>query len=85
MKGINEYIFTPVEIQLAQEIASRLNDPTSLTQFMRYTKEVPHDYLRKALDAACAGPDHLVSVSRAAIFVSKVKAYKRYNDGYSGY
>jgi hypothetical protein len=85
MKAIDKYIFTPMDVQLAQEIASRLNDPTSLTQFLRFTKEVPHDYLRKALDMACAAPDHLIEVSRAAIFVSKIKSYKLYGNGNLGY
>lgn len=86
MNHINHYtqIHTPIEIQLAHEIAERLNDPASLTQFLRYTKEVPHEVLRDFLNNACSVPDNKISVSRAAIFVSRVKNYKQFNNGYPG-
>ena len=78
-------IYTPLEIQLANEIADRLNDPAALSQFLKYTKEVPHDILRKFLNNACSVPDSYVAVSRAAIFVSRVKNYKQFGNGRSGY
>jgi len=86
MKHINNYshIYTPVEIKLAHEIAERLNDPASLSQFLRYTQEVPHEVLREYLDNATSAPDNRITVSRAAIFVSKVKNYKQFNNGYPG-
>jgi hypothetical protein len=87
MKHINPYshIYTPIEIQLAHEIAERLNDPASLSQFLRYTKEVPHEVLRDFLNNASSVPDNKISVSRAAIFVSRVKNYKQFNNGYPGH
>jgi hypothetical protein len=83
MKHINQYtnIYSPEEIQLANEIADRLHDPAALTQFLRYTKEVPHDFLRQALNRASSTPDSQVQKSRAAIFVSSVNNYLRYGNG----
>jgi hypothetical protein len=87
MKHINNYTptYTPEEIQLANEIAERLQDPAALTQFLRYTKEVDHDFLRQALNRACSTPDSQVLKSRAAIFVTTVNNHKRYNNGGARY
>ena len=84
MKPIDSYIYTPIEIQLANEIAERLNDPAYLTQFLRFTKEVPHELLRTFLNSACSFPAHKITSSRAAIFVSSVNRYKQYGHGYRG-
>lgn len=84
MKSINTYIYTPTEIQLAHEIAERLNDPAALSQFLRFTKDIPHEFLRKELNKACSVPDNEVRKSRAAIFVNSVNNYKLGND-YPGY
>lgn len=85
MKHINNYttIYTSEEIQLANEIAERLEDPASLTQFLRYTKQVSHAFLRQALNKACSKPDHLITSSRAAIFVSSVKNHMLYGNEYT--
>ncbi|MDB5124847.1 MAG: hypothetical protein JWP94_2976 [Mucilaginibacter sp.] len=82
MNHINSYIYTPIEIQLANEIANRLKDPAGLSQFLKYTKEVPHEILRQFLNNACSVSDNYVEKSRAAIFVSNVKKYKLYGDAY---
>ncbi|WP_214073584.1 hypothetical protein [Mucilaginibacter sp. dw_454] len=74
--------YTQEQISLANEIAYRLKDQTSLKQFLKYTKEVPHDYIRQSLQKACDAPDHLIAVSRAAIFVGKINDYTRlHGDG----
>jgi hypothetical protein len=78
MEPIKTYMYTPEEIQLAHDIAEQLQDPAALSQFLRFTKEVPHELLREYLFRACATPDHRVRVSRAAIFVNSVKNYKQY-------
>ncbi|MBS1521311.1 MAG: hypothetical protein JST50_09955 [Bacteroidetes bacterium] len=85
MKHIKHYSepYTPEEIQLANEIADRLQDPAALTQFLRYAKQFPHDFLRQALNKACSTPDSQVLKSRAAIFVNSVNQYKRFGYGYS--
>jgi hypothetical protein len=85
MKHIKHYAnsYSPEEIQLANEIADRLQDPAALTQFLRYSKELPHEFLRQALNKACSTPDHEVLRSRAAIFVNSVNQYKRFRHGYS--
>lgn len=80
MKHIGEYsqnAYTQDEIQLAHEIADRLQDPGALTQFLNFTKEFPHDVLRHSLDVACSVPDSEVYRSRAAIFVNRMKNYRR--------
>ena len=74
--------YTPTEIQLAHEIAERLDDPASLTQFLKYAREVPHEYLRRELNKACSIAPHKIISSRAAIFVNSVKNYKL-THGYS--
>jgi len=85
MKHIKNYAqyYAPEEIQLANEIAERLQDPAALTQFLRYAQEFPHDFLRQALNKACSTPDSQVLKSRAAIFVNSVNQYKRFGHGYS--
>ena len=67
MKHINDYtsIYTPEEIQLATEMAERLHDPASLTQFLRYAKFVDHEFLRQALDRACSTPQSGPQVPRS--------------------
>jgi hypothetical protein len=82
MNPINNYIYSPTEIQLANEIANRLKDPAHLTQFLRFTKEVPHELLRTFLNSACSIPDHQVTSSHAAIFVNSVNKYKLYGNAY---
>lgn len=85
MKHFKQYshIYTPEQIQLANEIAERLEDPAALTQFLRYAQEFPHDFLRQALNKACSTPDAQVLKSRAAIFVNSVNQYKRFGYGHS--
>jgi len=85
MKPIKSYMYTPTEIELAHEIAGRLNNPGSLSQFLGFTKTVPHELLRKYLNDACSVPDSKVRVTRAAIFVNSVNNYKLYGDGHSRY
>jgi hypothetical protein len=84
MKHFKEYSnqYAPEQIQLANEIADRLNDPAALTQFLRFTTEVPHEFLRQALNKACSTPDSQVLKSRAAIFVNSVNQYKRFGYGH---
>jgi hypothetical protein len=87
MKPIKNYtnIYTPIEIQLAHEIAERLNDPGALTQFLNFAKEYPHDILREALNIACSMPDNKIIVSRAAIFVNRIHNYRDSQNGYPRY
>lgn len=80
MRHIGDYsqnAYTPEDIQLAHEIAERLQDPGALTQFLNFTKEFPHPVLRQSLDVACSVPDDEVYRSRAAIFVNRMKNYRR--------
>jgi hypothetical protein len=85
MNHIQTFMYTPTEIQLANEIADKLQDPASLSQFLRYTKQFPHEFLRECLNRACSTPDNEVRKSRAAIFVNSVKNYKLYSNGYPRY
>lgn len=85
MKHIKSFMYTPTEIQFAHEIAEKLHNPGALSQFLRFTQEVPHDILRGFLHDACAVSADKVRVSRAAIFVNSVNQYKRYGNGYPGH
>ncbi len=76
--------YTEAEIALANEIANRLDDPAHLTQFLGFTKAVPHVLLRRFLDSACAYPEHRITSSRAAIFVNNVTKYMRFGHGSAG-
>jgi hypothetical protein len=84
MKHIQNYtdVYSPDDIQLAHEIAERLDDPGSLTQFLRFAKQYPHDFLKKSLDVACAIPASQIITSRAAIFVNRVNNFRDTN-GYT--
>jgi len=89
MKSIQHYMNTPTEIQLAHEISERLNDPNSLTQYLKYAQEVPHEFLRQKLNYVCSIPDRKITTSRAAYFTFLVEQLKernsRSNNGGSRY
>lgn len=59
----------PQELQLAQEIAERLNDPDSFNQFLRYTQKYSHKLLREKLNYVSSVPERKILTSRAAYFV----------------
>jgi len=84
MKHIQNYgsVYSQEDMQLAHEIADRLEDPGALTQFLRFAKQYPHDFLRKSLEVACSIPAHQIISSRAAIFVNRVNNFRDTN-GYA--
>lgn len=86
MKSIESYIYTPTEIQLAHEISERLNDPNSLSQYLKNAKQVPHEVLREKLNYVCSVPERDITTSRAAYFVFLIKQWQRRNsaDDYHG-
>ncbi len=74
MKSINHYTnhYNPIEIQLAHEIAERLNDPEALSLYLSYTQQFPHEKLRELLNRVCSIPDRQIRRSRGALFTHLV-------------
>ncbi|GAB3910137.1 hypothetical protein [Mucilaginibacter boryungensis] len=72
-------MYNPIEIQLANEIAERLNDPNSVTQYLKYAKQYPHKVLREKLEYVCSLPDRKITNSRGAYFIFLVETQLRDN------
>jgi hypothetical protein len=85
MKQFKDYthIYTPTEIQLAHEIAERLNDPEALSLYLGYAKQHPHEKLREILNKVCSLPEKAIRRTRGALFTYLVKQYEQYGYGYS--
>ncbi len=82
MKPIQSYMYTPTEIQLAHEIAERLNDPDALSLYLSYAQTFPHEKLRELLNKVCSIPERNIRRTRGALFTFLVGQHKRYgNDG----
>jgi len=75
--------YNPVEIQLAHEIAERLNDPEALSLYLSYTQQVSHEKLREILNKVCSMPDRQIRRTRGALFTYLVGQYKEYGHGYN--
>lgn len=84
MKGINHHIYTPLEIQLANEIASKLNDPNALSLYLRYTRKYSHDLLREILNQVCSIPDNQIKRSRGALFTYLIGQHADFHYDYTG-
>jgi hypothetical protein len=65
------------ERNIAHELAHALNDRLSIGYYQKCAKEIPHDVLRDALARTLAVSDADVLQSRARIFTSIIKRYKR--------
>ena len=74
--------YNPIEIQLANEIAARLNDPEALSLYLSFTQQFPHEKLREILNKVCSIPDKKIHRTRGALFTYLVGQYKEY--GYGG-
>lgn len=61
-------MYSPQEIQLAQEIAKALNDQPSITFYLSCTKKYSHRSLRKILDHVLSIPKANIRKSRGALF-----------------
>jgi hypothetical protein len=86
MKSFTQHSnFNPIEIQLAHEIADRLNDPDALSLYLSYARQLPHEKLREILNKVCSIPDRQIRRSRGALFTHLVNQYKEYGHGYSRY
>jgi len=83
MKNIHDFMYTPTEIQLAHEIAERLNDPAALSQWLKYAQSVSHEFLREQLNKVCSMPDRKITSSRAGLFVHIITNHLRYGNGHS--
>ena len=72
-------MYSQNEMQLAHEIAERLHDPDSLTQYLKYAKQYPHNVLRRKLEYVCSLPDRKITHSRGAYFIFLVEQQLRGN------
>lgn len=80
---IHTFMYSPTEIQLANEIAERLNDPDALSLYLTFTRTYPHQKLRELLNKVCSLPDKDIRRTRGALFTFLVGQYHKYDHGYS--
>ena len=85
MKHIQYFMYSPTEIQLAHEIAERLNDPDALSLYLSYTQQIPHEKLREILNKVCSIPEREIRRTKGALFTFLVGQYSKYNNGRSRY
>ena len=78
MKSYTDTNYNPIEIQLAHEIAERLNDPESLSLYLSYAQQFSHEKLREFLNRVCSIPDRQIRRSRGALFTHLVNQHKQY-------
>jgi len=75
--------YNPIEIQLAHEIAERLNDPEALSLYLSYARQFSHEKLREILNRVTSLPEKQIRRSRGALFTHLVNQHKQYGDGHS--
>jgi len=68
MNEIKSTMYSPQEIQLAQEMANSLNDQTSMSFYLACTKKYSHRQLRKTLAHVLSIPKASIRKSRGALF-----------------
>ena len=73
-------MYSPIEIQLAHEIADRLNDPEALSLYLSFTQQIDHEKLREILNKVCSIPEKEIRRTRGALFTFLVNQYKRYGN-----
>jgi hypothetical protein len=61
-------MYSPQEIQLAQDLAKGLNDEASISFYLACTKKYSHRSLRKTLDHVLSIPKANIRRSRGALF-----------------
>jgi len=79
----NNTNYNPLEIQLAHEIAAKLQDPDALSLYLSFAHALPHDKLRELLEKVEGLPDRLIKRSRDALFTHLVNQYKQYDHDYT--
>ncbi len=65
-------IYTPNEIQLADELANALDDRKSLSFYLSCAKKYPKEYLLSTLTHVCTLPSHSIRTTRARLFTNIV-------------
>jgi hypothetical protein len=68
MTEIKSTMYSPQEIQLAQELASSLNDQASISFYLACTKKYSHRSLRKTLAHVLSIPKANIKKTRGALF-----------------
>lgn len=72
--------YTLEQLALGNEIANKLNDRKSLSQFLKYTEICNHDFLRQTLNDVLSIPDSKITTSRAALFNHIIKTDAQFKD-----
>lgn len=81
MKHIKSYMYKPNEIELAHEIARRLDDHDAVPLYLSFTQQVSHEKLTELLEKVCGIPDRNIKRTRGALFTFLVGQYMKYGDG----
>jgi len=70
--NIKSSIYTPNDIQLAQQLAESLEDQKSLAFYLTCAKKYPREYLLNTLAHVCTLPAHSIRTTRARLFTNLV-------------
>jgi hypothetical protein len=76
---------TPIQVQLAHEIAERLDDNDAIPLYLTFVQQVPHEKLRELMDKVCSIPEREIKRTRGALFTFLVGQYLKYNNGRARY
>jgi hypothetical protein len=68
-------MYSSKHIMLANELAERLNDLHSITQYLKFTQLYSEKQLRETYDRVMAIPQHKITNSRGALFTHLLKQY----------
>lgn len=63
------------DIQLAQEIAEKLNDKDAYSLYLSYTHKYSEETLRRILERVLSIPREKITNSRGALFTHIIKQY----------
>jgi len=74
---MNNDIYSPNEINLANEIASTLKDPEALPLYLQYTRKYNEDFLRSRLKRVMQVDQEKIRTSRGALFTYLISQASR--------
>lgn len=80
MKEIKSPMYSPQEIQLAQELAGSLDDQPSISFYLACTKKYSHRSLRKTLAHVLSIPKANIRKTRGALFNHLVSQLEHINE-----
>lgn len=71
-------MYTPKEYQLAQDVASALDDPLALSLYRNYAATIPEKVIRDTLAKVLSIPNEKIKRNRAALFTHLIEQYKEH-------